>query len=260
MQRLTDQDRAFSMSPEIPTGVLIHGCHLQAAGWEEVVWGRNTELMGRLPQGLLTAFEFNAQMIVIGSGASSRLFDDQRSSCCGQILCEAEFTMETLRCRFQEMKQFPAWKACGAGLPDDAWRRWERRALDATVLDVTSQTTIEELRHAGRLFADRGIQRVVLVSSPTHLPRVIRDATSIYQTDATCRGFRDRILAVPSQTNFAGTSPSDVMVLEPPHRPDRKPQAMDSIRRLISEDKEDETGLISVLSDITQLVSACKHT
>lgn len=247
------QNPAEQTEPKTRTGVLIHGCHLQAAGWDEVVWGRDSKLMGRLPQGMLMALELNAELIVVGSGASSRMFEDQRSERCGQVLREAEYTLETLRCRFDDLNLFPAWRNIVADRSLGSWELLKARLLDIVVTDLQSQTTVDELKYAGQRFKEQGIQRVILITSPTHLPRVIRDATVVFHSDPDFASFRDHILAVPSLTNFVGTCPSDVMVLEPPHRPDRNPQVLNSMRRLIDTDRNDETGLIGVLGEISDM-------
>lgn len=241
------------------TGVLIHGCHLDAAGWVDVVWGHGSERMGRLPQGLLTALELDADIVIVGSGASCRIFEDDRSRRRGQILREAEFTIETLRCRFDELKHFPAWRVHQNAWSEGSGERLRTKLLSMIEADLDSQTTIEELRNAGLRFQQQGIQRVVLISSPTHLPRVIRDAADVFHGDPDFASFHDRIHAIPSQTNFVGTRPSDVKVLEPPHRPDRNPQVFDSMRRLVDTDGNDETGLIGVLSEISDLAHRRQH-
>merc|ERR1719210_1807680 len=53
-----------------PAGILVHGCHLQANGWEDIVWGHPPEKLGRLPQTVLLAWEERAAVVVLGTGAS----------------------------------------------------------------------------------------------------------------------------------------------------------------------------------------------
>lgn len=251
---LTDRIK-HSPLRQLATGVLIHGCHLKAAGWSDIMWGTGPENMGRLPQGILAACELNAECVVIGSGASSRVFEDQRSQRCGELLTEAEYGIETLRCQFHQLQDFRTWQAEFGGMSPTEWQRLKSSILQSIVSDVTSQSTVDELRYAGQVFADRGIQRVVLVSSPTHLPRVLRDAATLYQNDTAFSDFSDRILAVPSRTCYVGSTAADVMVLEPPHRPDRDAQKTNSLRQLAQFDAEDETGLVAILSEISSIAS-----
>lgn len=112
-------------------------------------------------------------------------------------------------------------------------------------------------------FRQENCDRVILVSSPTHLPRCLRDACSLWldpppprregtgrttghqtqNADTTNHGgqgsqesinengggekerrrrrpWRPLVLASPSDTNYAGHGPSDVAIVEPPHRGD----------------------------------------
>ena len=59
-----------------------------------------------------------------------------------------------------------------------------------------------------------GVKELYLITSPTHISRVLRDACSLDLQR------RYVVYGVPSQTSFGGTSPADVAVLEPPHRGD----------------------------------------
>ena len=54
-------------------GVLVHGCHLQAANesWRDIVWGKPPDLLGRIPKGVHVAWRDTAVKIIIGTGASS---------------------------------------------------------------------------------------------------------------------------------------------------------------------------------------------
>jgi DUF218 domain len=91
--------------------------------------------------------------------------------------------------------------------------------------ETTAQNTAQELQAAGSIFAAASIERVILVSSPTHLPRCLRDACALWSTPRTsskCSSWRPTVvLCSPSDTSYEGCSASDVTVLEPAHRGDR---------------------------------------
>ncbi len=65
------------------------------------------------------------------------------------------------------------------------------------------------------------MERVILVSSPTHLPRCLRDACAIYGEDGDMSGLLRELYAAPSVTGYPGYTADDVAIFEPPHRPDR---------------------------------------
>ena len=52
------------------TGVWVHGFHLQAEVWKEVVWGKPPDLLGRVPKAVLVALEEDAVLLGFGTGGS----------------------------------------------------------------------------------------------------------------------------------------------------------------------------------------------
>ena len=64
--------------------------------------------------------------------------------------------------------------------------------------------------------AAQRVRRAVLVSSPTHAPRCLRDACAV----ARQVGFEGTLSVSPCGTSWTELEP---VVLEPPHRPDRQP-------------------------------------
>ena len=88
--------------------------------------------------------------------------------------------------------------------------------------DTESTDTMSELRAAARLFKAQRISRIVLVSSPTHLPRCLRDAPAALAAEGMWPlPHGGVLLAVPSETSYAGCTAADTCIVEPPHRGDR---------------------------------------
>ena len=54
------------------TGVLVHGCHLEAFDWRGIVWGSPPHELGRIPTAVYVAVKEDAEVIVFGTGASER--------------------------------------------------------------------------------------------------------------------------------------------------------------------------------------------
>ncbi|MBX3419478.1 MAG: YdcF family protein [Pirellulaceae bacterium] len=203
------------------TGVLIHGCNLNAENWRYVAWGNAPDQMGRVPQGLLAAWEFQADAIVMGTGASKKKYTFPDSPRTGEQLVEADYTFEFLKTHLDDLLRFDQFSRTFSGSSAPDWESCKRWFVERIHLDTASSNTVTELQEAGQLFVERHIERVVLVSSPTHLIRVVRDATDIFQGDDRFAPFRDHLLAMPSATSYEGSSAGDVVVVEPPHRPDR---------------------------------------
>lgn len=193
------------------TGVLVHGYNLHAAQWEDVVWGTPPERIGRVPMGVFVALSEQADVMVFGSGASKK-----------DGLLESEATARLLWDRFDQLSGFSMFND---HLPElkhpDSSGMYRQRIESILHLDRASKNTRDEIVHAGRVFVERDVERVILVSSPTHLPRCLRDACAIYGDDGDMSGLLRELYAAPSVTGYPGYTAADVAIFEPPHRPDR---------------------------------------
>ncbi|MEM7473384.1 MAG: hypothetical protein AAF483_00185 [Planctomycetota bacterium] len=238
------------------TGVLIHGCNLRAENWRHIVWGDPPVAMGRLPQGLLTAYCNDAEVIVLGSGASSKEYRYTNSEKTGQELLESEYTLEYLISHFDNLLNFKPWCEQVVEARDQhSWQQLKEDLLGRIVIDTISQNTVEELATAGKIFIEHGVNQVCLVSSPTHIVRVLRDANKVYQADYFFRQFMYAVNAVPCVTCYEGTSPSDVVVIEPPHRPDRHVLPTHRrIQRMLALQKLDPNDLLHFINDFDELL------
>lgn len=185
-------------------GILVHGCHLEAESWEDIVWGVPPTQLGRLPHAVLLAWEERAHIksVVCGTGAS-RATD-------GRL--EGQYTVDLLFERLERLREFDSFKAIP--LPQLA-----SLLKKVVVPDVISQNTIEEVEVGLKLFAEAHCHKAVLVSSPTHLPRCLACACKVETEQPEL--FDGSVWASPSDTSYHNFSPSDVVVVEPPHRGDR---------------------------------------
>jgi hypothetical protein len=85
-------------------------------------------------------------------------------------------------------------------------------------IDTESQSTLQEVARCMKMCKDWGIERLFLVSSPTHIARCLQSAEKIRVEG----GFENiEILATASDTCFADSTPADVLIVEPSHRGDR---------------------------------------
>jgi uncharacterized SAM-binding protein YcdF (DUF218 family) len=163
------------------TAVLIHGHHLGVPDWEAVAWGDPPERPGIIPRGVAVAIEHDASFIFWGTGGSEK--DGKK---------ESEYAFDI---------------AC-ARVPEHAAFLTERSYLDR----VTANTT-EEVAACVKLCIEKGIGRLILVTAATHAERSLKEALAAES------GME--IIAFPAATSYAGYGPGDVVVVEPPHRPDR---------------------------------------
>ena len=214
-------------------------------------------MMGRIPQGVLTALRFDAELIVFGTGASKKVFQFDREE---RELLEAEYSLEYLKLHFEDLRFFKpitSWMEKN-GVAEVAELR--DRIVDRIVLDNESTNTFEEIENAGKIFFDNKIEQIFLVSSPTHVVRCLRDATSIFRPNSFLGTYCDRIYAAPSVTSYEGTSGKDVVVIEPPHRPGRhvvpthrRIQRMLELQKLLPDD------LVQLIDDFDDLLQRYEH-
>eukprot|EP00612_Vaucheria_litorea_P001544 CAMPEP_0171454576 /NCGR_PEP_ID=MMETSP0945-20130129/1799_1 /TAXON_ID=109269 /ORGANISM="Vaucheria litorea, Strain CCMP2940" /LENGTH=222 /DNA_ID=CAMNT_0011979611 /DNA_START=38 /DNA_END=703 /DNA_ORIENTATION=+ len=188
---------SFSYSTQPKTAILIHGYHLKASGWENVIWGdEKNKNLGRLPHAVKIAAHENPSVVLFGSGASK---DGEKFE--GQVI------YEYLLSRWNDLKMFE--------------KAFEKVDLESVKEVITSSKLImteplntkQEIICAGKIFEKQDIERVFLISSPTHCPRCLRDACVEWKSKFT-------IFCSPCETSFAGNDPSQVAIVEPPHRGD----------------------------------------
>jgi len=191
-------------SDEASVGLIVHGCHLEADAWDDIVWGCPPDQLGRLPHAALIAWEerSHCRKVVCGTGAS-RTSD-------GRL--EGEVHVQLLWERFFLLQEFDAFKSIPMGELETLLRR-------TVVAETTTQNTIEEVREGLRILSSAGCKRAVLISSPTHLPRCLACACRVDAEEPEL--FHGSVWASPSDTSYHNFSPGDVVVVEPPHRGDR---------------------------------------
>jgi len=148
----------------VKTAVLVHGFHLEAPNWEEVVWGGGG---GRIGYGARLAHALGAELLIVGSGASARVGGENEGAAALRVLAENE--------------------------PDAAVREVAARAE----IDGAALCTREELVNAAARCAAGGVDRLYCVTSPAHCPRVARDAVVAF------RGSPTAVFVAPAETDFA---------------------------------------------------------
>ncbi|MEK7101814.1 MAG: ElyC/SanA/YdcF family protein [Patescibacteria group bacterium] len=183
------------------TAVLIHGCHLQAEGWENIIWGNPEKgILGRVPKGIFEALKWNSDIMIFSTGASEK-----------NGVKEGKYIFQYALQRLEEMISL---------IPDPTM---DLRAFvqERARLELSSQNTREEVLASARLAHAEGIERLVLVSSPSHILRAHKDAISALGSDPELRYLLRNLYATASDTCFQGTTVEDVVIIEPPHRGDR---------------------------------------
>jgi len=220
--------------------VLIHGLHVEANGWDSLVWGDLAQnVWGSIPRGVEAAWRDQVELIFWGSGASSR--DGKK---------EAEVMYERALSGIGELAAL-----CDTS-PEDLKAFLEARS----VKDVDAKDTAAEIRDCFDLCLTRGIPSVVLIPYASQAPIASRRALGLALEDEKYASFRHHISLEPSDTRYAGTSMSDIVIFAPPHRGDRVSnpshvlarKTLDVIQRLSK--AGDADGIEKLLADWNSLL------
>lgn len=184
------------------TAVLIHGCHLGAQNWDDIVWGDPARgRLGRVPKGLIEALRWQAEAIIFSTGASQR-----------DGVLEGEVTLRHALARIEQCRDIAV--EHGSRDLDAAWLQ------SRAVMALNSTNTREEIVESAGICRRRGIGRLILVSSPTHIMRCHQAAISTFRADPALRPLMDNLYAVASHTCYDDATEDDVAIVEPPHRGD----------------------------------------
>lgn len=177
--------------------ILIHGCHLQAKKWANISWGNpKKNILGRTSKAFKVFLEnhFDIDFVYWGTGASQKdgVVESQYTF---------NFTLKKLRNKNMMVDQ-------------DLVDLFEKISF----IDNESQNTPQEVARCMKLCKERGVKKLILVSSPTHIARCLQSAEVVRSKG----GFAGlQIVATASDTCFSDSTPADVLILEPSHRGDR---------------------------------------
>ena len=185
------------------TAILLHNLHPLAKEWNNDMWGDpSAKKLGRIPKALALLRQFEAELLIMG-GAS---IEHPES---GMNL--AEHLARYIERRWDELslfEEFAGWHL--TNLND--------RFASARDVSLSANNTREEIAGALGMCAVRGINQLVLVSSPSHTPRCLRDADSLRLENPAWR--RIDVLAASSDAYYAGGDADQTVIIERPHRGD----------------------------------------
>lgn len=180
------------------TAVLIHGYHLQADDWEQLVWGSTGTYAGVIPCGITLAWKEQATLISWGTGASERD---------GLKECEVMY-----RYALEHLPEL----ASHLGVDEEKLRLFVE---ERSHFDTTSQVTTEEVRACMTLCVEQGIERLFVVPASTHASRSIA-VVLIIGAEAPFEALLAETYVAPARAGFSSGGADTVCVLEPPHRGD----------------------------------------
>ncbi|MFC1663858.1 YdcF family protein [Patescibacteria group bacterium] len=186
------------------TGVLILGYNSEEKNWEYTVWGVPPDKPGRLPKALAVIIEEDADIAVISGGTEK--FEAQRMK---------ERLYKGLK-QLREFTVFPAFQRFSKEEIQDK--------LDKILnLEETAKNTAENMVKTGAIFNEAGVGKVIIVTSPDHISRALRDAIKFWGKDYP--ELARNVYGTPSVTLYSNRgTPEDkeiakienVVIVEPP--------------------------------------------
>jgi hypothetical protein len=201
---------------KMKTAVLVHGSHLQAnlngQTWADINFGceeGKPSLKGRLLMGIKVARDIDADLILYGTGVIGENGITEAEYSLTKTLQLEDSIADILHFTKEEKTSFKEW------------------VYTRTELDTKSQTTVEECRNNIDRCMEKGIDRLILVSSPWHIQRCLVEAFNYAEILRNDGKTPPEILGTASYGSTEG-----VLVLEPPHRGDRPRTRWHDLARL----------------------------
>ena len=193
-------------------GILVHCRHLETVAWEELVLGIPKEdrlgdlaMLARVVLKLEPTEELAS--IVIGCGPSWK-----------DGLNEGEYTKQFLLDNLENLRSFPRLKPLFDKLSSGQLQAFQK-AMQDIIVTHEIKNTVAEVETSAKLFAEKGVEKVVQICAASHASRCIKE-----QAVARSRGAIDKNQlwqTVATDMAYHDTKPEDVAVIEPLHRRDQ---------------------------------------
>lgn len=187
------------------TAVHCFGRHLQAKAWEAHMW-LDGDRLGQIPTALFAALEYDASLLTFGTGASEK-----------EGVKEAEYERAYALEHLEDLTSTLRFGGAVAGKPEIDLMT--ELLVHHTIAETTSKNTVTELQAIGKIYLEKGIERVIAVTNPSHAPRCRRDIDTYWDTPE-FHGLRRNTLVLSSEVPFPDATAADTVILEPPHRGD----------------------------------------
>jgi hypothetical protein len=187
-------------------GLLILSYSVEEPNWERTVWGTPNE-PGRLVKAAAVMMEEDPDVAVITGGVGQK---EGRS--------EAQWMKEQLYQGLEELKEFTVYPVLQQFSPVEI-----KEKLDKVLeLEEMAKNTAENMANTGAIFDEANVDKVIIVTSPDHISRAIRDAIQFWGKDYP--KLVNNVYGTPSATFYSERTEKDkaiakienVIIAEPP--------------------------------------------
>lgn len=192
---------------ETRKGILLLSYNVAEPNWERTVWGIAPEKPGRLVKAANVMLEENPDIMIISGGAGQK---DGKS--------EAWWMRQRLYDGLDDLSKFTAYPVLQKFSADQI-----RKKLDGILrLEEAAKNTTENLQKTGEIFTKAGIEKVIIVTSPDHISRALRDAIQFWSKNYP--ELARNVYGTASATFYSARTPEDeaiakmenVIIAEPP--------------------------------------------
>lgn len=142
--------------------------NIEEPNWEQTAWGIAPEKPGRLVKAAAVMLEEDPDIMIISGGAAQR---DGKS--------EAWWMKKRIYEGQHELGKFTTYPILQKFPPCQIKKKLD----DILVLEETAKNTAENLQRTGAIFRKAGITKVIVVTSPDHISRALRDAIQYWNKD-----------------------------------------------------------------------------
>jgi hypothetical protein len=191
-------------------GILVHCRHLETVAWDELVYGIPAEDklgdLATLARVVLTLEPTEkVEAIVIGRGPSWK-----------DGLNEGEYTKQFLINHFEELRVFPRLQPL---LNDSERVQAFEKLVKEIIVTPEIKNTVAEVETAAKLFAEKGVEKVVQICAASHASRCIKEQAVARSHGAINKNQLWQTVA--TDMTYHNTKPEDIAVIEPLHRRDQ---------------------------------------
>jgi hypothetical protein len=191
-------------------GILVHCRHLETVAWDELVYGIPAEDklgdLATLARVVLTLEPTEkVEAIVIGRGPSWK-----------DGLNEGEYTKQFLINHFEELRAFPRLQPL---LNDSERVQAFEKLVKEIIVTPEIKNTVAEVETAAKLFAEKGVEKVVQICAASHASRCIKEQAVARSHGAISKNQLWQTVA--TDMAYHSTKPEDIAVIEPLHRRDQ---------------------------------------
>ena len=133
------------------TAILIHGRHVDTECFDDIIWGNPPKgVFGNAAKGVELALKEHAELIFWGTGSSKK-----------NGVVESQLIFNHAVAHAHELKVFT----------DKTETEIKSMLEPISFIDLETQNTGEEVTKAVSVCHERNIERLILVSAPTHIAR-----------------------------------------------------------------------------------------